>query len=442
MMRRRAFVQAALVAPIVACQREPKTPLAHLHGQQWVHGAYEMYADRYLQIERGAESHTNDAYRVLAHKGIVALDGLQAREVPFFIRADAEAQQFTIARSVPERLTFTADMSEADRQAATADWKLAREHIHTDYDEIHRLDWALTTLLGQLQSIRNTVDQTRLEQFQIATQITEQANGSLPFELPFQVTSRDYERVLFLLLDRLEDDGARLERIESAIIAVGLTARATDGGSGSLAGNVRKVLLSVVEEAAASSPRPATFPSAGSEHDALVAKGRKLHTAILASPEYAQWVKQQQAEKLQQIGSVLSVLDALTGIPVSAVFKQAINLWSGDGDYLAYLQTALGIVPGGGNLSKTLDKAITTTRRVRAGADRLQAIAKGKPFEQGQEQAAGLLNVGSRFARERVNRQLVFYENQDEVREVEEALAKSDILRGPLPKIPEANEQE
>ena len=57
---------------------------------------------------------------MLAQKGITALDALQTREVPFFIRVDQGEKGFAIARDVPERLTFTAGMSDADRQAAQA----------------------------------------------------------------------------------------------------------------------------------------------------------------------------------------------------------------------------------------------------------------------------------------------------------------------------------
>ncbi len=422
---RRPFLHALSAVPFAlsGCQpRQPETPLAHLHGQQWVHGAYEHYARAYQDMQARSEQRTFDAYGVLAGKGIVALDALQSREVPFHITADVEGQRFTFQRYVPERLTFSADMSEADREKATVAWKHARQHIHKDYDEIRRLDGALTSLLSQLQQVRSTIDRTREEQFEVVLQVGELAQGPPPFALPYQVSARDYERVLLLLLERLEDDRGRLERIESAVVAVGFTVRATDANSGSLAANVRKVLLSVVEETASSPLRTATFPEEKDKHDALVATGRTLLDQIRSSQEFAAWQKARSAQQLQQIGSLLTVLDALTGVPASAIFRKAIDLWSGNDDYLSYLQVLTGIVPGGGKLAETLDQAVEVTRTVRSGSDRLRAIEKGERVDVTE----GIVNVGSRFARDRVERQLVFYRDADEVRTVQDALARTD----------------
>ncbi|PKQ06021.1 MAG: hypothetical protein CVT71_01655, partial [Alphaproteobacteria bacterium HGW-Alphaproteobacteria-10] len=283
---------------------------------------------------------------------------------------------------------------------------------------------ALTSLLGQLQQVRSTIDRTREEQFEIALQVGELGQGPPPFALPYQVSARDYERVLLLLLEQLEDDRGRLERVESAVVAVGFTVRATDANSGSLAANVRKVLLSVVEESASSPPRAATFPQETDKHDALVARGRTLLDQIRSSQEFAAWQKARSAKQLQQIGSLLTVLDALTGVPASAIFRKAIDLWSGNDDYLSYLQALTGIVPGGGKLAETLDQAVEVTRTVRSGAGRLRAIEKGEGVAEGM--AEGVVNVGSRFARDRVERQLVFYRDADEVRTVQDALARTD----------------
>ena len=68
---------------LAACgSRPPETPLAHLYGREWVHGAYKLYATKYSEVQTTAESSSTDAYRVLAQKGVVALDALQSREVP------------------------------------------------------------------------------------------------------------------------------------------------------------------------------------------------------------------------------------------------------------------------------------------------------------------------------------------------------------------------
>ena len=140
-MRRRAFLGALGTSPIwlAACAHHEEAPLAHLYGPDWVHGAYELYAGKYASIQTSSEEHTKNAYAMLAQKGIGALDALQTREVPFFIRVDQSEQGFDIARDVPERLKFTADMSDQDRQTAQAKWEKARETIQTDYEEIRRL---------------------------------------------------------------------------------------------------------------------------------------------------------------------------------------------------------------------------------------------------------------------------------------------------------------
>ena len=436
-MERRPFLHGLMATPILlaGCQGRPKTPLAHLHGQGWVHGAYEHYAKTYQQIQTRSDQQTHGVYRVLAQKGILALDGLQLREVPFHIRANVESKRFQIERNVPERLTYTADMSPSEREAATEAWKIAREHIHTDYDEIHRLNWALTSLLEQLQQIRNTIDRTREEQFEITLQIIELGEGPPPFELPYQVSPKDYEGVLVLLLERLEDDRHRLERIEAAIVSVGFSVRATDANSGSLAANVRKVLLSVVDEASASTPRDSAFPQQNDKHASCMERGRALYNEIRTSQEFAAWQKAKQAEQLQQIGSLLTIIDSLTGVPASAIFRQVVDIWSGDGDYLSYLKVVARLVPGGGKVADTLNQAVETTQKVRSGAERLQAIADSDNVD---EQVDGVLNVGSRFARKRAEKQLVFYQDREEVQQVQQALEATDLMRGGLPTIPDS----
>src|SRR5262249_11571501 len=153
----------------------------------------QLYAGRYASIQAASEAATQSAYAVLAQKGIAMLDALQTREVPFFIRVDAGESGFSVAREVPERLTFTADMTEADRQTAQARWEKAREHIQTDYEQIRRLDWALTTLLAQLKQVRAAIEHGRVEKYEIVRQLTALGAGDQPpFELPFQVSVGDY----------------------------------------------------------------------------------------------------------------------------------------------------------------------------------------------------------------------------------------------------------
>ena len=51
---------------------------------------------------------------------------------------------------------------------------------------------------------------------------------NLPYELPYQVSPKDYEEILLLLLERIEDDKTHLRAIEADIVVVGMTVRATD----------------------------------------------------------------------------------------------------------------------------------------------------------------------------------------------------------------------
>ena len=132
-LTRRELMQLIALASLgsAGCARPPRTPLAHLSGEQWVHGVYEMHARHYHDVQLGAETSSHGAYRILAQKGVSALDGLQAREAPFFIRVRPE-NRFEVERAIPERLTFTAEMTAAERQSATEAWKLAREVAQGD----------------------------------------------------------------------------------------------------------------------------------------------------------------------------------------------------------------------------------------------------------------------------------------------------------------------
>jgi hypothetical protein len=424
---RRDFLAGA-GALVLACQkREPSTPLAHLHGKEWVHGAYSHYARAYATVEQNAEKKSFDSYKIFAQKGITALDGLQSREVPFYIRVAADATSFRVERDVPERLTFSASMSESDREEATAGWKLAREHLHTDYDEIHRLDWALTGLLTELSRVRIAIDQGLIEQFRICRQLgTLSAGGALPFQLPYQVTPQDYESVLRLVLERLENDRDRLKRTEAAMIAVGLAARATDTGSASLADNVRKVLVAVVKDAEANAKgRSLSYPE--SDREAILTRARALEARIVASAEYKQWLAVEQ-EKEDVLGQLLTVLDSVTGLPTSNVYRQVMRVWRGGGDYLAYLQIAVAIVPSGTGLSGVLNDARDKTQRYR---DLVQ-----KSPERAAQLEGFVVNTATKRARKQLDRQLVVFESNEEVQRVKDELAQSPLGTGSLPQVP------
>jgi hypothetical protein len=433
-------------ALIAACgSRPPETPLAHLYGKEWVHGAYGLYSSRYADVQTSADASSHDAYRVLAQKGVVALDNLQSREVPFHIRVDADASNFKIARNVPERLMFTADMSDAQRKKAESDWKAATEHIHTDYEEIRRLDWALTRLLAQLQRIRNAIEEGRIEQYRLVEQTLELRKDptQLPYALPYQVTATDYEEILYLLLERLDDDRARLGIIEADIVAVGMTVRATDANSATLAASIRKVLLAVIEDSSRG-PRPPTFPQDEDERQKLLAKGRALAAKIEASPEFTRWRTEEREKRLAALGAFLQVLDQMTGLPTSGVYRTVLDLWRGDMDYLGYLKTVVSFVPRGGAVARTIVDAIEYTEQARRIGGAVVATVKAAEGASPEQLTAAIaakaegvvINTGSRFALERVNRQLSFFKDQDEVKKVTELLGESDLVRRAMPSLP------
>jgi hypothetical protein len=444
---------------IAACgSRPPETPLAHLYGHEWVAGAYKLYASKYADVQTSAETSSADAYRVLAQKGIVALDGLQARDVPFFIRVDKDADSFAVRRKVPERLTFTADMNDADRKSAEAAWKKARDHVHSDYEEIRRLDWALTRLLSQLQHVRNAIEEGRIEQYRLVEQLAELKKDpkELPYELPYQVTRGDYEDILLLLLERLEDDRGHLSAIESDIIAVGMTTRATDAGSATMAASIRKVLLAVVEDGQEKT-RPPLYPEAEDERKKQLAAARDLAAKIEASPEFQKWKKEEAEKRLAAIGAFLTALDAMTGLPTSQIYKTVLGLFRGDNDYLAYLKTIAGFVPAGSAVLRVVNEALEYTDKARriagtvvatvktvegGGVDALVAQAKAQALAQASAQAKGVvLNTASKFALDRAEKQLSFFKEKAEIDKVSDLLAQTDLVRQAMPSLPSAGPQ-
>jgi hypothetical protein len=422
---------AGLAAPLACARREPETPLAHLYGRDWVRGAYGQYASAYADVQARARDRTFDSYRLLSQRGITALEALQAREVPFHLRVRPDAPRFAIERELPERLTFTAGMSAAERAEATRIWKLGRDNIHRDYDEIRRLEHALTTLLDELGHVRVAIDQGRVEQFRIARQLSELAQGgALPFALPYQVSREDYTSILLLLLERLEDDGERLRRVEASMVAVGLVARATDAGSASLAPNVRKVLLAIAQDSEqAAGARPAVYPEAREQREPLVARARALHATLISSEDYRAWLAAER-EREDQLGKFLAVLDQVTGLGVSAVYRQVLRIWQGEGDYLGYLRLAAALVPHGSGVSGVLQAAVESTERYRdlvSSADRARAVfeAAGRSQSGTLEIEGALLNVGTRQARTKLDRQLVFFRDAGELEQVSQELSGS-----------------
>lgn len=435
-----------LIAALSACGGPPpETPLAHLHGRAWVEGAYQLYAERYAAVERKAEAAADDSYRVLAQKGVVALDALQSREVPFDIRVASDDRSFAMERKVPERLTFTADMDDAQRKHAEEAWKKARDHIHTDYEEIRRLDWALTRLLGELQRIRNAIDEGRVEQYRLVEQLIELKKDpkSLPYALPYAVTPKDYEEILLLLLERLEDDRQRLAAMEADVVAVAMTVRATDANSATLAASIRKVLLAVVEDGSVPARAP-RLPGDVDEKAKLLERARALATSIEQSKEFARWRIEEREKKLAALGAFLGMLDVTTGLPTSSIYKTVLALFKGDHDYLQYLKTIVALVPRGGHVANTLVEALEYTERARRisglvvatakrGLSTEALVAEARAHVLAQTKGSVVLNTASRFALERADRQLSFFKEAAEVEKVNALLAETRLAKLRLP---------
>gem|GEM_PF-1476146 len=448
------FPLVALVSSpslLAACgERPPETPLAHLYGREWVHGAYKMYGTRYAAVQAAADEATNDVYAVLAQRGVVALDTLQSRDVPFYVRVDDGARTFAVERKVPERLTFTADMSEADRKSAEAAWKKARDHIHHDYEEVRRLDTALTHLLAQLQRIRNAIEEGRVEQYRLVEQLAalKKDPTRLPYELPYQVTPKDYEEILLLLVERLEDDRVRLARLEADVIAVGMTVRATDANSATLAASIKKVLLAVVEDGSPKSRDP-LFPADEGEKQRLLATARALVAKIETTPEFAAWRAAEREKRLAAFGAFLQALDQMTGLPTSQVYRTVLSVWRGDQDYFGYLKTVVAFLPQGSAVARTIVDAVEYTEKARqvsgvvlatakgierGGLDAMAAEAKAQLMARATAEAKGVvLNTASKFALDRAPKQLSFFKDNAEVQKVAAALGETDMARRALP---------
>ncbi|MEM9695052.1 MAG: hypothetical protein AAGA56_21095 [Myxococcota bacterium] len=425
------WVSAATTSLMSGCGK-PETPLAHLSGRAWVEGAYEYYGATYADLQQNVEDQSSDAYRVLAQKGIDALGMLQKREVPFHARVDPAGAAFQIRRDVPERLTYTANMGEAERRRTKAAWEKARETIHTDYAEIQRLNWALTRLLSQLQRIHHAIEAAQAEQFRLTRQLAEVKTGEVPFELPRDVKSKDYSNVLYMLVDRLQDDRQHLDRQQTQILAIGLVARSTDAGSASLASNLQQVLLAVVRDADASVVRPSAYPRKEDEAAALQ-RGKALVAQIEQSEGYQAWLRREQTAWLTQIGSFLSLVDAATGIPVSQVYNKAVSVFREGGDYLDYLELVASFSPSP-QLNEVLKKCVALSRKVRDGVDTAQAlIAKADQIDS-SEILGALVNTGTEQARKQVDKQLLFFSDKLELSNVTEELASTSLMQKALPR--------
>lgn len=411
------------------------TPLDHLYGQEWVREVYRHYAKGYADIEAESKSSSKDAYRVVKRKGIGSLDALQTREVPFEFRASEERDSYTIVRDVPERLTLTADMSARQRVQAQEAWEQARAHLHKDYAEIRRLNGATSRLFAEHHRLRRSIDAGVEEQFKITRQLGLLRDNArdLPFELPYKVNRGDYGKILLLLMERLEADKGRIAAVESAITSVGLQVRSTDTGSGSLSRNVSPVLVAVARDAESAISPPLDYPVDESLRRGLAEKGKELRAAVEEAPEYRQWLKlQEQAEEVV-IGGLIALLERATGLPISTAYREIQAIWRGEGDYLAHLRRLVRLVPGGSKLAQVVDVGVELTERLRdvSGEIRGAVDKSDQAIKTVRSKGVSLLvNAGSRYAKERVGKQLTFFETAAQLERVTEELDSIPWLKG------------
>ncbi len=139
----------------------------------------------------------------------------------------------------------------------------------------------------------------------------------------------------------------------------------------------------------------------------------------------------------------------MTGLPTSNIYKTVLGVWRGDHDYLTYMKTIVGFVPHGGAVARTIVEAIEYTEKARqlSGAvvaavkvassgslDAVAAEAKAQITAQATAQAKGIvLNTASRFALERVPKQLSFFKDKAEVAKVADLLAQTDLMKQVIP---------
>lgn len=418
-----------------AARERHDTPLGHLYGHEWIREVYRHYATGYADLEAGSKSSSKDAYGVVTRKGITSLDALQSREVPFLFRASDEGDSYTIEREVPERLTLTADMTAAERASAQTGWEKARAHLHKDYAEVKRLNGATSRLFAEHHRLRHGIDAGVAEQFKITRQLGMLRDNArdLPFELPYQVNRDDYGKVLLLLMERLEEDKKRIAAVESAIVSVGLQVRSTDAGSGSLSKNVSPVLLAVAKDIEAAVSPPVDYPGDEDLRRGLAEKGKALRAAVEETPEYRAWLKVQEQAADVVIGGLIALLEHVTGLPISETYREIQAIWRGEADYLGYLRKLVRYVPMGSELSKAIDIGIELTDRLRGARDDVKrAIAKGQAGIRTVRAKGGvslIINAGSRYAVERVGRQLAFFETPSQVERAVAELGAISWLR-------------
>jgi hypothetical protein len=383
------------------CAHRSKTPFDHLYGPQWCQGVYKGYAEQWDGLRMGTEIAVRESYGVLTREGVSALDRLQSRSTPFYVLADPVSDRFVIRREVPQRLMFTADMSAQDRERAQIEFDASREHIASDYSDVKRLEWALNGLLDQLARVGIAMQNANREMFNIVQIRQSLREGELPFELPYQVTVKQYDDVLLLVLGRLEKDVNDLRALESGIMAVVLAVRATGDGSGSLTGNIEAAVLAAVLDGdnAAANRDPPVMPE-GEQWIALRLRGDQGFTRILADPTYGEYVAAKGGVGPDPLGMVLSIVDSMAGTRLASVARQVRSVMEGEKpDFFELLKSAASFVPRGTMVGQMLGKAVDLTDTFRKTVKKVEEVkvAVGKVRTAGEALKSGNVDPGALF---------------------------------------------
>jgi hypothetical protein len=403
------------------CAHRQKTPFDHLYGPEWCKGVYKGYAEQWDGLRMGTEIAVRESYGVLTREGVSALDRLQSRSTPFYVLADPVSDQFVIRREVPERLMFTADMSAQDRERAQVEFDASREHIASDYSDVKRLEWALNGLLNQLARVGSAMQSANREMFNIVQIRQALREGELPFELPYQVTVKQYDDVLLLVLGRLEKDVNDLKNLESGIMAVVLAVRATGDGSGSLTGNIEAAVLAAVLDGdnAAANRYPPVMPE-GEEWIALRSKGDQGFARILADPTYGEYVTAKGSIGPDPLGMVLSLVDSVTGTRLGSVARQVRSIMDGEKpDFFELLRSAASFVPKGTMVGQLLDKAVDLTDTFQKTVKKVNEVkvtvgkvrTAGEALKSGNVDPGALFNVDASI--QDAGKQLVFMKDKE-----------------------------
>jgi hypothetical protein len=420
-----------------ACAHKQKTPFDHLYGEGWCQGVYQGYAERYEVVYQGAGERARGSYTYLVREGVAALTRLQSRGTPFFVGIDPASGRFSLKREVPERLTFTADMTDEDRRRATAQFEQARQHIAEDYTDVERLEHALNGLLDTLTGVRGVIRQTEEELYNL-TRIRESLKrGEPPFELPYQVTLKRYDEVLVLLLARLDQDLSDLEALDSGILAVVLTARATDARGQSLTGNIEVAVLASIEDLNAARERrlPPVLPS-GEVWIGQAHAGEEIFARIAADPAYKQYAAAKGSIGPDPIGAVLSIVDSVWGTHLTDAASAVRNMIEGgEVDYFALLKGAASLAPRGTMVGDMLDKAVELTETYqKAVATVDQALAAAGKIGNAGDALGKIKGAGAKWLINRAGSakdaadQIVFIEDEARRIDVQSKLKALGVL--------------